>query len=169
MTTALLLGLTLAFESGEPGIMSRPPRNPRQTILHFRLVLRIVLVGLMLAAACFGLFEWALASGASEAAARTVAVNMLVMGELFYLFNCRSLSRSMFVLGLWSNRWLLAGVTGMILLQLAFTYTPAMNVAFHGAPIGLDAWVRIIALAATIYAVVGMEKWIDQRLQLRKA
>ncbi len=166
MTTALLLGLTLAFESGEPGIMERPPRNPRQEILHLRLVLRIVLVGLMLAAACFGLFEWALASGASEAAARTVAVNMLVMGELFYLFNCRSLSRSMFVLGLWSNRWLLAGVAGMILLQLAFTYTPVMNVAFHSAPIGADAWIRIITLAAAIYAVVGMEKWIDWRMRL---
>ncbi len=167
MTTALLLGLTLAFEPGEPGIMARPPRNPRQAMLHLRLVLRIVLVGVMLAAACFGLYEWALSNSASEAAARTVAVNMLVMGELFYLFNCRSLSHSMFALGVWSNRWLLAGVAGMILLQLAFTYTPAMNIAFHGAPIGLDAWGRIIALAAAIYAVVGMEKWIDQRLRLK--
>jgi cation-transporting P-type ATPase F len=43
-----------------------------------------------------------------RAEARTVAVNMFVMGELFYLFNCRSLTRSVFSIGLTSNPLLLA-------------------------------------------------------------
>jgi Ca2+-transporting ATPase len=163
MTTAVLLGLMLAFEPKEPGIMSRPPRDPWSPILTRPLVFRICLVGLLLLAGSFSLFEWALSSGASDAYARTVAVNVFVMGETFYLFNCRSLTRSMFTLGVFTNRWVLGGVAAMFVLQMLFTYAPTMNDLFHSAPIGLDAWGLIIAVGICIYAAVGAEKWFRQR------
>ncbi len=163
MTTAVLLGLMLAFEPKEPGIMQRPPRNPRHPILSHQLLLRIGMVGVLLLAGSFGLYEWALRNGASEAEARTIAVNVFVCGELFYLFNCRSLSRSMFSLGLFSNRWLLGGVVIMIVLQLLFTYAPVMNGIFYSAPIGLSSWAMIGAVGVIIYSVVGFEKWLRRR------
>ncbi len=104
MTTAIFLGLTLAFEPKEPGIMTRPPRDPQSPILSRTLLIRILVVGLLLLVGAFGLFEWTLSQGASEAAARTAAANVFVFGELFYLFNCRSLTHSMFSLGIFSRR-----------------------------------------------------------------
>jgi len=163
MTTAVLLGLMLAFEPREGGIMLRPPRDPKAPILTAPLLLRIGLVGIILLAGSFGLFEWALLSGASENEARTVAVNVFVIGEIFYLFNCRSLTRSMFSLGVFSNPWLVLGVAVMVLLQLGLTYLPAMNAVFHTAPIGLDAWGLITVVGVTIYAVVGFEKALRRR------
>jgi len=162
MTTAVLLGLMLAFEPKEPGIMQRPPRDPGSPILSGVLMFRIGLVGILLLAGAFGLFEWALLSGSSDAEARTVAVNVFVMGELFYLFNCRSLTKSMFALGVFSNRWLFAGVATMVVLQLLFTYTPAMNRMFHSAPIAMTEWLFIIGVGFAIYTVVGIEKWLRQ-------
>ncbi len=162
MTTAVLLGLMLAFEPKEPDIMQRPPRDPRLPILSRRLLLRIGIVGVLLLAGAFGLFEWALANGASEAEARTIAVNVFVCGELFYLFNCRSLTRSMFTLGVFSNRLLIGGVLLMIALQLMFTYAPFMNAAFSSTPIELAAWGPILLVGVTIYAVVGFEKWLQR-------
>ena len=103
MTTAVLLGLMLAFEPKEPDIMQRPPRDPRTPILTGVLIGRILLVSLILLVGAFGSFEWALGKGAGDAYARTVAVNVFVMAELFYLFNCRSLTKSMFQLGVFSN------------------------------------------------------------------
>ncbi len=163
MTTAVLLGLMLAFEPKEPDIMQRPPRDPHQPILSNRLLLRIGIVGLLLLAGAFGLFEWALANGASEAEARTIAVNVFVCGELFYLFNCRSLTRSMFSLGVFSNRWLISGVLLMIALQLLFTYAPFMNTAFSSTPLDLAAWGPILLVGIAIYTVVGIEKWLQKR------
>ena len=64
-----------------------------------------------------------------------MAVNLFVMIELTYLFNCRSLTRSMFKIGLFSNPWVLVGSGLMIVLQLLFTYAPFMNKVFHSAPI----------------------------------
>ncbi|RLA18269.1 MAG: cation-transporting P-type ATPase, partial [Gammaproteobacteria bacterium] len=131
MTTAVLLGLMLAFEPKEEGIMQRNPRKPDAPILSRVLLFRIILVGFLLLAGAFGLFELALVRGASEAEARTVAANVFVFGELFYLFNCRSLTQPLAKLGFFSNRWLLVGVFGMVVLQLLFTYSPLMNRLFQ--------------------------------------
>ncbi|MEW8051361.1 MAG: cation-transporting P-type ATPase [Candidatus Thiodiazotropha sp.] len=163
MTTAVLLGLMLAFEDKEPGIMSRPPRRPETPVITRELAIRIGLVSIMLVAGAFGLFEWVLRQGQSLEIARTVAVNMFVFGELFYLFNCRSLRYNMFQLGVFSNRWLILGVIVMAGLQLLMTYTPTMNLLFGTAPIGLVEWSLILSGGLTIYSVVGFEKWLRRR------
>lgn len=163
MTTAVLLGLMLSFEPKEPGLMNRPPRDPRKPLLTGELILRIVLVGLMLLVGAFGLFEWQLVQGSSVEAARTCAVNIFVFGEIFYLFNCRSLRQSMFKIGLFSNSWVLAGVGIMVLLQLLFTYLPAMNSTFGSRPIALKEWGIIIGASTIVYCVIECEKWIRRR------
>ena len=93
MTTAVLLGLMLAFEPKEPGIMERAPRDPKTPILNSTLVFRIAMVSVLLMLGAFGLFELEMARGGNAFLARTLAVNLFIFGELFYLFNCRSLTR----------------------------------------------------------------------------
>ncbi|MGB5340241.1 MAG: cation-transporting P-type ATPase [Gammaproteobacteria bacterium] len=163
MTTAVLLGLMLAFEGKEPGIMARPPRRPETPVLTPALGFRIVMVSLLLLFGAFGLFEWVLHQGKGVEMARTAAVNMFVFGELCYLLNCRSLRYSMFRLGVFSNRWLVLGVAVMALLQVFFTYAPAMNRLFGSAPIGMTEWMWILTGGLTIYTVVGTEKWLRCR------
>jgi Ca2+-transporting ATPase len=163
MTTAVFLGLMLAMEPKEPGLMLRPPRDPSSPILTRTLQYRIALVSAMLLAAAFGFFQWTLATGGSLAEARTMAVNVFVFGEMFYLFNCRSLTQSMFALGVFSNPWLIAGVLTMTVLQLAYTYLPFMNTAFQSAPISLQQWLLILVASGVIWAVIGLEKWLRRR------
>ncbi|HBS49751.1 MAG TPA: carbonate dehydratase [Rhodobacteraceae bacterium] len=163
MTTAVLLGVTLAFEPREPGIMQRAPRAPDLAILSGAMIFRVVLVGLLLLAGSFGLFEWALYQGADVDKARTIAVNVFAVGQSFYLLNCRSLRFSMFRLGLFSNVWIWGGIAAMMAAQLAFTYVPLMNRLFHTAPIGLTDWLQILAVGLVIYLVVGVEKLIRNR------
>jgi Ca2+-transporting ATPase len=166
MTTAVLLGLMLVFEPREPGIMARPPRDPRAPILTRTLIGRIGLVGLMMLLGAFGLFEWAEeVAGASHAEAHTVAVNVFVLIEIAYLFNCRTLSGSMLKVGLFSNPWAWLGAGAMLALQLLFTYLPAMNRLFHSAPVRAEAWIGIAAMALCSYGLVGLEKWLRARAE----
>lgn len=158
MTTAVLLGLMLSFEPKEPGLMQRPPRNPDQPILTGHLVFRICLVGVLLLAGAFGLFEYTLSQGRSLAEARSVAVNVFVFCELSYLFNCRSLNYSMFHVGVFSNLWVIFGVISMTLLQMLFTYWPPMQALFGSAAITAEDWLEILAAAFIVYAMVGLEK-----------
>jgi len=87
---------------------------------------------------------------------------------LTYLFNCRSLTKSMFTIGLFTNPWVLVGSGSMIVLQLLFTYTPFMNRIFQSAPISLKDWGMIIVIAIGVYAIIGFEKWIRLHV-LKKA
>jgi len=158
MTTAVALGLMLAFEPKEPGIMARPPRDPARPLLTRALVLRILLVSTLLVGGTWWLFQWELAGGATLAEARTAAVNLFVAVELFYLFSCRTLTGSAWKVGPFSNRWIVAGVAAQVLGQAALTYLPVMNSLFHTAPLGADAWLRILGLAAAAWAIVALDK-----------
>jgi magnesium-transporting ATPase (P-type) len=162
MTTAVALGLMLAFEPEEPGLMGRPPRDPARPLLTGELIVRILLVSGLLMAGAFLLFHWEQAGGASLAEARTAAINVFVVGELFYLFNCRSLEHSMFRVGVFSNHWVTGGVLTTVGLQILITYAPFMQTLFHTAPLGVEAWLRIIGVGLCVYAAVGVEKWLRQ-------
>jgi magnesium-transporting ATPase (P-type) len=158
MSTAILLGMTLAFEPAEPGIMHRPPRPPAAPILDRGLLWRIVLVSLLMLGGAFGLFEWAVLDGRPLDEARTLAANVFVAIETAYLFNCRSLDRSPWQLGWRANPWVLGGSLTMIGLQLGFTYLPWANRIFHTAPINAADWAMIAAIALASLVIVELEK-----------
>lgn len=158
MTTAACLGMMLAFEPKEPGIMDRPPRKPDRSILDKVILRRVGIVSALLLVSAFGLFEWELSNGASVEKARTMAVNVFVVVEAFYLFNSRSFSRSPFELGFTSNNWVIGGFVSMMLLQLLFTYAPVMNTLFASAPIDFLDWIKIIACGVAVYFIVEFDK-----------
>jgi cation-transporting ATPase F len=159
MTTAVLLGLMLAFEPKEPGIMNRPPRDPHAPLLNRPLVMRIGLVSLLILAGAFGLFGWMFyLRGTSLEAAQTAVVNTVVIGQLFYLFNCRSLTRSMFQIGVFTNPWVWVGVAAMLLSQVLFTYTGIFNQLFHTQPLPWEVWAAITAFGLVVYVIVEVEK-----------
>jgi len=168
MTTAVLLGMMLAFEPKEPGIMNRPPRRPDAPIFGKQLLTRMLVVGLILLAGGYGFFELLSAQGLGEAAARTAAVNVFVFVELFYLFNCRSLDRPSWEQNLRSNRPMILGVFLMVALQVAFTYAPLLNRLFHSRPLGLREWGLIIGVAAVTHVVVEGSKWMSQRSRVTR-
>jgi magnesium-transporting ATPase (P-type) len=161
LAETILLGLTLVFEPKEPGLMQRPPRDPRRPLLGLALGMRTGLVTLVMLVGAFWLFSWEMArAGQSVAQARTAVVNVIIFVELAYLFNCRSLHRSFFSCRLLGNRWALVGAAAMIVAQLLLTYSPVMNRLFHTAPITVDAWWRILAIALLVFMIVEVEKWL---------
>ncbi len=161
MMTAAFLGLTLVFEPKEPNLMERKPRNPQEPILTHPLFMRTGLVTLILITGAFGLFIWEQqVNGTSLEQARTLVINTIVMVEVFYLLNCRSLTCSVRSLGWFSNRWLLVGIAGMVLAQVAFTHLPVMNKLFQTAPLGTAEWLRIVAVGLAAFWIVGFEKWV---------
>jgi cation-transporting ATPase F len=161
LTTSLFLGLTLVFEPKEKDIMTRKPRNPREPILTHELFMRTGLITLLMTVGAFSLFVWEHeVKGASVAVARTAVINVIVMVEIFYLWNCRSLSKSAIGLGFFANRTTAFGIFAMIAAEMLLTYVPTFNRLFHTAPIDAEAWIRIVAVAASASLLVGTEKWI---------
>jgi magnesium-transporting ATPase (P-type) len=164
MITAVTLALALAFEAAEPDVMSRPPRDPAEPLLTRFLAWRIVFVGLLLVAGGMGLFLWELDQGASIASARTAAVNAVLIGEVFYLFNMRSLTGSVLNRnGFLGNPYVLWAIALLLLCQAAFTYLPAMQRLFGTEALGIDAWSRIVAFGLAVLFIVEAEKALVRR------
>jgi len=165
MITAVFLGLGLAFEPKEAGLMLRRPRRHGAPILSWPVVTLISVTGLILLAGAFVLFDWATdQSGVSLEEARTIAVNTFMAVQTFYLFNCRSLRRQAFTINPFGNRMLLLGVLVTIALQAAYTYAPFMNVAFRSAPLDAIYWLPIVGIGMAAFVVVEGVKWVLRRV-----
>lgn len=163
MTTAVLLGLTLAFEPREPGIMTRPPRDPGRPLLTGTLLWRTALVASLLVAAAWWVFLAEQSRDVGLAEARTAAANVFVVVEVAYLVSCRSLTRASWRLGPLTNRWLVGGVTVQVVAQAAFTYAAPLNDLFGTAPLDGTAWLRILAVSAVVSVVVAADKAVALR------
>ncbi|ATX82544.1 plasma-membrane calcium-translocating P-type ATPase/potassium and/or sodium efflux P-type ATPase,TIGR01523 [Mariprofundus ferrinatatus] len=164
MITAVTLALTLAFEPPESDVMRRPPRKPMEPILSGFLIWRILFVSLVIVTGTFGLFVWERIHGADLAVARSIAVNTLVMFEIFYLFNARYLlAPSLTREGIGGNRYVFYAIALLLLFQIAFTYAAPMQMMFGTADIGPDAWLRIVAVASSVLFLVELEKWLLRR------
>jgi cation-transporting P-type ATPase F len=163
MTTAVFLGLTMAFEPKTPGIMRRPPRKPEQPLLTRTLLRQIGLVSVLLVVAAFLAYHWEIAGGGSVAQARTTAVNVFVCVQIAYLFSCRALDRALFTARPGRNPMLALGIGLTILLQLLITYLPAMNTLFHTAPVGLGSWLSALGAGVLGFVLVEVDKAIWHR------
>ncbi|WP_024326260.1 cation-transporting P-type ATPase [Thioalkalivibrio sp. AKL19] len=159
MVTAVTLALALAFEPTEPGVMQRPPRPPRTPLLSGFLIWRVGFVSALLVAGTFGHFLWLEQQGVTDEFARTVAINTLVMGQLFFLFNSRYiLEPSCNREGLFGSRPVLIAVGALILLQGLFTYAPPLQFLFGTTAIGPEEWARILMFGIVLFIVVELEK-----------
>src|SRR5262245_32939990 len=161
MVTSVALGLVIAFEPHELDVMLRPPRSVDRPILTGFGIWRVIFVGLALLAVTLWAFFWMKSQGASDALARTVAVNMITIGQVFYLLNSRYLlDSSLSLKAHLGNKYLPLGIGAVIILQLLFTYAPPLQVLFDNEAIPLWVWPRIILGGLVFFLVVEAEKLV---------
>jgi len=170
MVTETTLSIALAFDPTEPGVMRRPPRDPREPLLSRYLVWRVVYVSLLLFGGTLGLFLWEMGRSGDMAVARAAAVNALVMGEIVYLFNSRRLRESALNRdALLGNRVALAAVGVLVLLQLAFTYLSPMQTLFGTGALDGTAWALVAGFGVAAFVLVELEKAVVRALGRRRS
>ncbi|MCW5828158.1 MAG: cation-transporting P-type ATPase [Deltaproteobacteria bacterium] len=168
MVTAVTLSLALAFEHLEPGIMERPPRDPGEALITPFLVARIIVVATLLIAGSYGLFLWYETQGLSLEQSRAIAVNTLVMGEVFFLFSSRYLRASaLSIEGLFGNVYVMLSIAAIIVIQALFTYAPPMHLLFGVAAFPPHIWLWMLAFGIFLFFSVELEKAVIRRLGAR--
>jgi magnesium-transporting ATPase (P-type) len=161
MVTSVALGLVLAFEPHELDVMRRPPRAVDRPILTRFGIWRVLFVGLALLAYTLAAFFLMKSQGASDQLARTVAVNAITIGQVFYLLNSRYLLDSSLSLEAHlGNRYLPLGIGAVVVLQLLFTYAPPLQALFDTEPIPLWVWPLLVLGGLVFFLVVEAEKLV---------
>ncbi|WP_437535333.1 HAD-IC family P-type ATPase [Sorangium sp. So ce726] len=177
LVATVALSLPLAFEAMEKDVMSRPPRDPGEPILSRFVLVRTAIVAVLMTAGAIGLFFYeyftevrgGVVSEIAYREAQTAAVTTVVLFQIFYVLNCRSLRDSMLKIGLFSNPWVYVGIGALLALQLCFVYAPFMHTLFGSAPLSLDAWVKSTLVAMSILPVMSVERWWRTRRARRSA
>lgn len=165
MITAVTLGIALAFEPTEENTMRRSPRSHNEALLGGGLLWHIVLVADLFLAGVFSMYEYAIMRGYSETLARTIAMNTLVVLEIFHLFFIRniygtSLNRKA-VLG---TRVVWAAVIAVTLGQFAITYVPWLQSIFQTQAVGLLDGALIVTVGVIMFCIIEIEKQIRLRV-----
>jgi magnesium-transporting ATPase (P-type) len=161
MVTSVALGLVFAFDPAEPGVMQRPPRDPRAPLLSGLLVWRTALVSVLFCVVVFAVFTWALQRGEELEHAQTFAVNAMVGLEIAYLFSVRLRHSAPFDFrDIRLTRALLLGIAAVVVLQILFTYVPLFQTLYDTRPIDWPD-MGVVALAALgLILVLEVEKAI---------
>jgi calcium-translocating P-type ATPase len=163
LVTNGLQDVALAFEPGEKHVLERPPRRRSEDVMSRLLWERTVLAGLVMAAGTFLMFAWELDGTGSLALAQTVALMTMVVFQMFQAFNSRSEVRSVLRMDPFSNPFLLVSIVGAFLISVAALYIPLTQIILRIEPIGLDAWLRIFAVASTLLVAMEMHKVLRNR------
>jgi magnesium-transporting ATPase (P-type) len=158
------LGLALAFEPSEPGVMRRPPRRPDAPLLSRFLLWRVAVVSVLFAAVSLGMFFAALELGRDLETARTLVVNALVVLQVFYLFNVRYLHMTSFTLrGALGTPAVLWALAAIVAAQLAFTYAPVMQYWFATRAVAPVDGALVLACGVAFMFLLEGEKLLLRR------
>jgi magnesium-transporting ATPase (P-type) len=167
LITAITLGLALAFEPPEPGTMRRPPRPRDEPLLTGELIWHILLVSVLFVAAVFGIYAYAIDRGYAVDVAQTMAVNTLVVLEIFHLFFVRNIyGTSLTWAAVKGTPVVWACVAGVTVAQFAITYLTPLQVVLGTAPVPVGDGLLIVTVGVVFFAIIEAEK--QMRLALRR-
>jgi Ca2+-transporting ATPase len=141
LLTDTLPAVALGMDPGDPDVMKERPRNPKESFFAdgagLRAIIGGVLVGVItIFAFWYGFYTHGYSPFAESVPdnilvyARTMAFLTLVSCELIYSLAFRNSTKSIFQIGIFSNKYLIGAVVVGLLLQLNVVGIPAMQRAF---------------------------------------
>ncbi len=161
LVTDGLPGLALSAEPAEHNVMRRPPRAPDESIFAHGMGVHIVWVGFMIGSVTLAAEAWAVHREMPHW--QTIVFTTIVFFQLFHCLAIRSERYSLFQIGLFSNRPLIAAIAITIFSQLAVIYIPVFNEIFKTQPLTATELLMCVAISSTVFFAVEIEKFVRRR------
>ncbi len=164
LVTDGLPGLALAAEPSEKGVMSRPPRHPKESIFSHGLGIHIVWVGLLMGFVSLFTQAWSIKTGHSHW--QTMVFTVLCLSQMGHVLAIRSDRESLFSQGLFSNKPLLGAFALTFALQMATIYVPFLNPIFKTEPLTFSELALTLVLSSVVFIAVEIEKLVLRRREI---
>jgi magnesium-transporting ATPase (P-type) len=145
--------IALAFEKGEPGVLTRQPRPPRERLFERRMITQVLVTGIYMGGAAFAFYAWSLDRGLSEPVARNLVLLLMVLFENMHALNARSETRSVFRIPFAANPFLIFAIVAAQGLHIAAMYVPGLSDVLGVQPVSLTDWLMVAAVAASLLIV----------------
>lgn len=154
--------VALAFEGGEPGSMSRPPRPPEEGVFNRLMIQQTLISGLIMGLLAFAAWFWMQQQGWPLDEARNTILLLMVLLENVHVFNCRSERASAFLVPLRRNRLLIGGVLVAQSIHILIMFNPLMQRVLNIQPVSLGQWSCLLLLASLLLLVMEVFKLVNK-------
>jgi P-type Ca2+ transporter type 2C len=162
-----LLDICISTESVEPNIMKKSNSRYKGLIIDKLLLLRIIILGSVMAVGTMIIFITQLRDNNLEYA-RTSALIVLALFQWFHAFNSRNENKSLLTIGIFTNRAVIWAILfESVLLALAI-YNPILQKFLQTVPVKWDVWVYAVAMSSLVLVVEEIRKFIFNRFELQK-
>lgn len=155
-----LPAISLSFEKAEKDIMNRPPRPSQENVFANGRGLHMIWVGMLMAGIVLSLQGWAIRNNLPW---QTLVFNVLCLSQMGHVLAIRSEKRSLFVVGIFSNKPLIGAVLITFLLQFMITYVPFFQPIFQTESLTLKEFLLVGAASSLVFFAVELEKAIFRK------
>jgi len=166
LVTDGLLVINLAMEPKEEDVMDQPPRNPKANIINKDILKSVLFVAAFMAAGTLWVFTSEL-NGGDIHRAQTLGFTTLAMFQIFNALNCRSRDKSVFKIGLFTNKYLIAAIAASIALQFTATEVAFFQMALGTVELSLHDWATIFAVSSTVFFAEEIRKLIMKKIKAK--
>ena len=162
--------LALGVDPVDPGVMSRPPRNPDEKVVTKQRAFLLLVQGAFIAFCSLLAFSFVLfVEKEGIERARTAAFIVLACSQLFHSYNCRSMSESLFKIGILTNKKLILATSVSFVLQMAVVYVPFLQKVFKTEALGVFDWVMVVVISSfPLWAMEAVKMFNQKRGFLNK-
>jgi Ca2+-transporting ATPase len=154
--------LALGVDPNDKDVMNNKPRNSKESIFSGEL-LNVVGNGLLIGLITLVAFRIGYKNYPDSLIhAQTMAFLVMSISELIHSLNMRNKRKSIFTIGLFTNKYLFYSILLGLSLQLILVFTPGLNTLFKITPLNLNDWVVVLGLSIVPLVINELVKLIKR-------
>ncbi|XP_014607375.1 PREDICTED: calcium-transporting ATPase type 2C member 1 [Polistes canadensis] len=159
---------SLGVEPVDKDVLKQKPRNIKEPMITKHLIINVLLSAFIIIAGTTWVYKREMTSDGHTARDTTMTFTCFVFFDMFNALSCRSQKKSIFTIGLWSNKMFLVAVTLSVIGQMLVIYFPPLQRVFQTEALTANDILFLVALTSSVFVISEMKKFLERLLQKRR-
>ena len=155
------LDTAISVEPQHKDVLTKEWLKKETHLINVRVLLKTLSLAIPMALGSLGIFIWYYQQ--NIILARTMTLITMAMFQWFNAWNCRSLEKTVWQIGLFKNKWLIAATIFVVVSTIGIVYIPWIQPIFRTVPLTLSQWLTMTIIASSVFFVEEFRKLMRQR------
>ncbi|CAK9807167.1 Calcium-transporting ATPase type 2C member 1 [Anthophora plagiata] len=160
---------SLGVEPVDKDVLKQKPRNTKEPMITRHLIVNVLLSATIIILGTLWIYNREMTTDGNTARDTTMTFTCFVFFDMFNALSCRSQTKSIFTIGLWSNKMFLVAVTLSVIGQMLVIYFPPLQRVFQTEALSAKDILFLVALTSSVFIISEIKKFIERQLYRRRA
>ncbi|XP_031787331.1 calcium-transporting ATPase type 2C member 1 isoform X2 [Nasonia vitripennis] len=160
---------SLGVEPVDKDVLKQKPRNTKEPMITKHLIVNVLLSAAIIILGTLWVYNREMTSGGITARDTTMTFTCFVFFDMFNALSCRSQTKSIFTIGLLSNKMFLVAVTLSVVGQMLVIYFPPLQRIFQTEALFMKDLVFLVALTSSVFIISELKKLLERQLIKRRS